>query len=312
MSNHQSLPVTGSHWTGMEDLHNRFLHTTLEDCPKPSVPFLGEREQTFGNDLRAFGSGYAIFAHLAIFSVFALVSFFPLVSANNISFGFCILVDQISLAAYFCRLRWGWEEKEVKMMINIVHLDSLPLRQVGAPPLVDLLLGREDKWMLKERGEAALDYLNFQRMLIIISLQINLFSAIAFLVNYFAPTPRTNLKEHEDGFSFTPFVNQTSLSNLRQDSDWHYYHIFASSLLPYLVLLTAFLFIPTCLTSGDNPPSRSSTSQFVSGCPLFAKEPFCILLFPSTVVVHGLNQKEHSPMVIRNYFQQMHPHVTIR
>ena len=306
MSNHQSLPVTGSHRTGMEDLHDRFLHTTLEDCPKPSVPFLGEREQTFGNDLRAFGSGYAIFAHLAIFSLFALVS------AINISFGFCLLVDQISLAAYFCRLRWGWEEKEVKMMINIVHLDSLPLRQVGAPPLVDLLLGREDKWMLKERGEAALDYLNFQRMLIIISLQINLFSAIAFLVNYFAPTPRTNLKEHEDGFSFTPFVNQTSLSNLRQDSDWHYYHIFASSLLPYLVLLTAFFFIPTCLTSGDNPPSRSSTSQFVSGCPLFAKEPFCILLFPSTVVVHGLNQKEHSPMVIRNYFQQMHPHVTIR
>ena len=290
----------------MEDLHDRFLDTTLEDCPKPSVPFLGEREQTFGNDLRAFGSGYAIFAHLAIFSLFALVS------ATNISFGFCLLVDQISLAAYFCRLRWGWEEKEVKMMINIVHLDSLPLRQVGAPPLVDLLLGREDKWMLKERGEAALDYLNFQRMLIIISLQINLFSAIAFLVNYFAPTPRTNLKEHEDGFSFTPFVNQTSLSNLRQDSDWHYYHIFASSLLPYLVLLTAFLFIPTCLTSGDNPPSRSSTSQFVSGCPLFAKEPFCILLFPSTVVVHGLNQKEHSPMVIRNYFQRMHPHVTIR
>ena len=306
MSNHQSLPVTGSHRTGMEGLHDRFLHTTLEDCPKPSVPFLGEREQTFGNDLRAFGSGYAIFAHLAIFSLFALVS------ATNISFGFCLLVDQISLAAYFCRLRWGWEEKEVKMMINIVHLDSLPLRQVGAPPLVDLLLGREDKWMLKERGEAALDYLNFQRMLIIISLQINLFSAIAFLVNYFAPTPRTNLKEHEDGFSFTPFVNQTSLSNLRQDSDWHYYHIFASSLLPYLVLLTAFLFIPTCLTSGDNPPSRSSISQFVSGCPLSAKEPFCILLSPSTVVVHGLNQKDHSPMVIRNYFQQMHPHVTIR
>ena len=118
--------------------------------------------------------------------------------------------------------------------------------------------------MLKERGEAALDYLNFQRMLIIISLQINLFSAIAFLVNYFAPTPRTNLKEHEDGFSFTPFVNQTSLSNLRQDSDWHYYHIFASSLLPYLVLLTAFLFIPTCLTSGDNPPSRSSVCVWLT------------------------------------------------
>ena len=100
----------------MEDLHDRFLHTTLEDCPKPSVPFLGEREQTFGNDLRAFGSGYAIFAHLAIFSVFALVS------ANNISFGLCILVDQISLAAYFCRLRWGWEEKEVKMLLCALRI----------------------------------------------------------------------------------------------------------------------------------------------------------------------------------------------
>ena len=110
------LPVTGSHWTGMEDLHNRFLHTTLEDCPKPSVPFLGEREQTFGNDLRAFGSGYAIFAHLAIFSLFALVS------ATNISFGFCLLVDQISLAAYFCRLRWGWEEKEVKMHLCALRI----------------------------------------------------------------------------------------------------------------------------------------------------------------------------------------------
>ena len=116
MSNHQSLPVTGSHRTGMEDLHDRFLHTTLEDCPKPSVPFLGEREQTFGNDLRAFGSGYAIFAHLAIFSLFALVS------ATNISFGFCLLVDQISLAAYFCRLRWGWEEKEVKMLLCALRI----------------------------------------------------------------------------------------------------------------------------------------------------------------------------------------------
>ena len=91
MRNLQSLPVTGSHQTDMEDLHDRFLDTTLEDCPKPSVPFLGEREQTFGNDLRAFGSGYAIFAHLAIFSVFALVS------ANNVSLGFCF---------YFSRLAW--------------------------------------------------------------------------------------------------------------------------------------------------------------------------------------------------------------
>ena len=47
--------------------------SNLTKCPKSSVPFLGDRDQTFGNDMRAFGSGYAIFAHLTIFSVFALV-----------------------------------------------------------------------------------------------------------------------------------------------------------------------------------------------------------------------------------------------
>ena len=45
---------------------------TLKHCPHPNVPFLDD-DQTFGEDLKAFGSGYAIFAHLAIFSVFALV-----------------------------------------------------------------------------------------------------------------------------------------------------------------------------------------------------------------------------------------------
>ena len=32
----------------------------------------------------------------------------------------------------------------------------------------------------------------------------------------------------------------------------------------------------------------------------------------STLVIGGLDYKEHTPMVIRNYFQQMHPHVSIR
>ena len=32
----------------------------------------------------------------------------------------------------------------------------------------------------------------------------------------------------------------------------------------------------------------------------------------STLVIGGLNPNEHPPMVIRSYFQQMHPSVTIR
>ena len=46
-----------------------------------------------------------------------------------------------------------------------------------------IMRGREDEWMLKERGEAALDYLNFERMLIIISLIINCLSFGALIFN---------------------------------------------------------------------------------------------------------------------------------
>ena len=49
--------------------------------------------------------------------------------------------------------------------------------------MVAIMRGREDEWMLKERGEAALDYLNFERMLIVISLIINGLSLVALIVN---------------------------------------------------------------------------------------------------------------------------------
>ena len=155
--------------------------------------------------------------------------------------------------------------------------------------------------MLKERGEAALDYLNFERMLIVISIQINVFSVFSFIVNFCAGE-RSHHTEYENHY-FTPFVNRTSMSNLSEESTWHFYHVIVSFVFPYLVLLTAHLFLPTCLTAGDNPQSR------------FAKELllcFTMVHISSTLVVRGLDYKEHTPMVIRNYFQQMHPHVTIR
>ena len=52
--------------------HFHLQPENLKHCPYPKVPFLDD-DQKFGEDLKAFGSGYAIFAHLAIFSVFALV-----------------------------------------------------------------------------------------------------------------------------------------------------------------------------------------------------------------------------------------------
>ena len=120
--------------------------------------------------------------------------------------------------------------------------------------------------MLKERGEAALDYLNFERMLIIISLIINGLSFGALIVNE-GGGKVTKAKESEsdlwhDRHYLTPFVNSTSMWNLEENSKWHFYHVIASFLLPYLVFLTAYLFLPTCLTADDNPSSRWAALGF--------------------------------------------------
>ena len=169
--------------------------------------------------------------------------------------------------------------------------------------------GREDEWMLKERGEAALDYLNFERMLIVVSLIINGLSLVSLIVNEGGgQVAKTMASERYMGDMWhhhhylTPFVNSTSMWNLEEESLWHFYHVIASFLLPYLVLITAYLFLPTCLTADDNPPSRWATWDF---------EQICISI-SSTLVIRGLDCQDHTPMVIRSYFQQMHPHVTIR
>ena len=127
-----------------------------------------------------------------------------------------------------------------------------------------IMRGQEDEWMLKERGEAALDYLNFERMLIIITLLINGLSFVALFINRYGGDKVDTAMAHSldpedkwhDHHYLTPFVNRTSMWNLEENSMWHFYHVVASFLLPYFVLLTAYLFLPTCLTADDNPPSR--------------------------------------------------------
>ena len=133
-----------------------------------------------------------------------------------------------------------------------------------------IIRGREDEWMLKKRGEAALDYLNFERMLIIISLIINSLSFGALIVNEgggeVTKAKKLQRWESEDMWDdrhyLTPFVNSTSMWNLEENSKWHFYHVIASFLLPYLAFLTAYLFLPTCLTAGDNPSSRWAALGF--------------------------------------------------
>ena len=120
-----------------------------------------------------------------------------------------------------------------------------------------IMLGGKDEWMLKERGEAALDYLNFERMLIVITLIINGLSLVSLIVNEGGDkVDKAKERGHNHNHYLTPFVNSTSMWNLEENSQWHFYHVIASFLLPYLVLLTAYLFLPTCLSADDHPLSR--------------------------------------------------------
>ena len=80
----------------------------LEHCPVSKVPFFGDGQ--FVEDLKVFGSGYTIFMHLAIFSAFALVS--EIIDLRSTSTCNSVFL-QASMSAYYCRLRWGWEEQEV-------------------------------------------------------------------------------------------------------------------------------------------------------------------------------------------------------
>ena len=219
------------------------------NCPESRDLFFNETV-TLGRNDHFYKDGYGILLHLLVFGVLALVG----------------------LATYWARLRWGWEEREA-----------------AAPSLGSVLGGGADDWVRRARGQAALDYLAFDRLMLLLALVVLAFSTISLAGNMVEGN-QGHAEEAAEGHIFTRWINTTTLSswNLGKErsTSWYWYHVVASFLLPLVTMAIACRLLPNCFTDDQ-----------VQGC---------------TVVVQGLNPDTHTPTVIREYFGQRYPAFSIR
>ena len=193
-----------------------------------------------GNDSVDLSSGFAIPLHLVTYT----------------------LVTLVSLLIYWARLHWGWEVREQK-----------------APSFFSMLLAREDSWMRTHRGQSALDYLLFQRLLLAITLLLQIFSLVAMSIHYKygGVTPISDFYNHEywGHWNLTTAIAHGSFRHMKQKFHTWYnlYHIIVSALMPWLFWAAARILLPPC------PPHSEEQS--------------------STVVINGLDPKEHTTTAIR-------------
>ena len=72
---------------------------------------------------------------------------------------------------------------------------------------------------MKHRGQSALDYLIFQKILLLISLITVVISVLAAFINFFAPNPQFQVEDYQSGAlnnktMWTFFVDSTTIGNL--------------------------------------------------------------------------------------------------
>ena len=153
------------------------------------------------DSIGSYSAGYSIILHLIFYSGLTV----------------------ISLIAYSARLYWGWEKKDEE-----------------APSFLNVLLTREDEWLTKKKGRAALDYLKYQRMLFVVCFLIQLISIFAATTNMMAGSNQDhNLAPNTT--NITRMIDSSSITNLSVESNWHFYHILCAFLLPYIVILATRL-----------------------------------------------------------------------
>ncbi|XP_023320753.1 uncharacterized protein LOC111695607 [Eurytemora carolleeae] len=76
------------------------------------------------------------------------------------------------------------------------------------PCIVSLILGRQDAWLNKYRGEEVVNYIRFQRLIILESLIILVFSLISFTINW-----NNKEAEEEDILASTTILTLDSVSS---------------------------------------------------------------------------------------------------
>eukprot|EP00092_Neocalanus_flemingeri_P024100 GFUD01026146.1.p1 GENE.GFUD01026146.1~~GFUD01026146.1.p1 ORF type:complete len:520 (+),score=107.25 GFUD01026146.1:67-1626(+) len=148
-----------------------------------------------------------------------------------------------------------------------------PEDTVASPPsLLSLVRGRQDDWLKKNKGRAALSYINFQRMLLFMAMVSLVISIISLLTNI---TGLTNVPI---------YFHKTTIANLDEHSPLHWFNIVISFLLPWLVVFVVRQFMV-------DKDKRASPTREES----------------STLVIEGLDPVTFSDLTIAEYFRNHYP-----
>ena len=173
----------------------------------------------------------------------------------------CSLLTCISLPLY-CLFRWVAGRRAGP------RKDSSP----SPPSLFSLVWGKSDDWVKKEKGRAAFNYINFQRMLLFMALVSLVISSVSLITNYTG---------HQSKDS--PFA-KTTITNLSDNSLLHWFNIITSFILPWLVVMVVKQF----MVSRDKIASPSNEDS-------------------RTLVIEGLDPVTFSNAAIEEYFANNYP-----
>jgi len=130
---------------------------------------------------------------------------------------------------------------------------SFPNTAGSTPPFLPLVFGMKDHWLRTKKGKPALHFANFLRMIMFLAVVTLVISAVSLLINYMAG------KQTDDD----PFT-QTLISNLSDNSPYHYFNIIASAILPWLVVMVVRHFM-VVRDKIECPSDESSSTLVVEG-----------------------------------------------
>merc|ERR1719186_1799020 len=150
----------------------------------------------------------------------------------------CSLLTCISLPLY-CLFRWVADAGRLAAPPKNISPSHLSL--------FSLVRGKADDWIKKEKGRAAFNYINFQRMLLFMALVSLVISSVSLLTNYTGHQSKDN-----------PFA-KTTIINLSDNSPLHWFNIITSFILPWLVVMVVkkFMVFRDRIASTSNEESRT-------------------------------------------------------
>ena len=164
----------------------------------------------------------------------------------------------------------------VSLAIYVLYMSMKKKQEPSTPPsLFSMVCGKADGWLKEEKGNAALQYIRFQRVMLFTGLVYLVISTISMCINL------TGGQSSEE----FPF-DKTTISNLSDNSQFQYFNIVSSFILPWLVLVIITRFMS----------NNGTEKTLCSSCEA-----------SSTLVMEGMIQNIPSDKDIQEYYRTTYP-----